>query len=142
MRSTPHYPVVQLRNPAGRYVLPTAANVTTALTHAVINFDVHSRNFLQQNLNRVYTDTNPSSYPLASYSYLIAPRTGTRLHAGFTKAKGSTLSAFAVYALCTGQRSLNQLGYAPLPPALVRGGLLQAAHIPGHSTIPAPVHCH
>jgi len=137
-----HYPVVQLRNPAGRYVLPTAANVTTALTRAVINFDAHSRNFLQQNLNRVYTDTNPSSYPLASYSYLIVPRKGTRLPSGFTEAKGRTLSAFAVFALCTGQRSLNQLGYAPLPPDLVRGGLQQAAHIPGHGPIPAPAHCH
>jgi len=136
-----HFPVVKLRNPAGRYVLPTAANVTTALTHAVINFDVHSRNFLQQNLNRVYTDTNPNSYPLASYSYLIAPRKGTRLPTGFTEAKGRTLSAFAVFALCTGQRSLAQLGYAPLPPALVRGGLLQTAHIPGHGPIPDPAHC-
>ena len=137
-----HYPVVQLRNPAGRYVLPTAANVTTALTQAVINFNARSRNFLQQNLNKVYTDTNPNSYPLASYSYLIVPRKGTRLPTGFTRAKGRTLSAFAVFALCAGQRSLNQLGYAPLPPALVRGGLLQAAHIPGHGTIPAPAHCH
>jgi hypothetical protein len=38
--------------------------------------------------------------------------------------------------------SLNQLGYAPLPPALIRGGLLQAAHIPGHGPIPSPAQCH
>jgi hypothetical protein len=133
--------VVQLRNPAGKYVLPTAANVTTALTRAVINEDAHSRNFLQQNLNRVYTYANPGSYPLASYSYLIVPREGTRLPVSFTKAKGGTLSAFVTFALCTGQRSLNQLGYAPLPRALVSGGLLQAAHIPGHGPIPSPAQC-
>jgi ABC-type phosphate transport system substrate-binding protein len=135
-----HLPVAELRNPAGKYVLPSAANVTTALTQAVINFDAHSRNFLQQNLDKVYTYTNPGSYPLASYSYLIVPREGTKLPTNFTKAKGRTLAAFAVYALCRGQRSLSQLGYAPLPSALVRGGLLQSAHIPGHG--PIPTRCH
>lgn len=69
------------------------------------------------------------------------PREGTKLPTNFTKAKGRSLAAFAVYALCTGQRSLSQLGYAPLPSALVHGGLLQAAHIPGHGPIPTPAHC-
>ena len=137
-----HIPVLKLRNPAGRYVLPTAASITTTLTQAVINEDAHSRNFLQQNLNKVYTYANPRSYPLASYSYLIVPREGTTLPTGFTKAKGRTLSAFAVYALCRGQHQLTSLGYAPLPSALVNGGLLQAAHIPGHGPIPPPAHCH
>ena len=109
--------MAELRNPAGKYVLPTAANVTTALSRAVINEDPHSRNFLQQDLTRVYTDTNPASYPLASYSYLIVPREGTRLPTNFTKAKGRSLSAFVSLALCQGQRQLSQLGYAPLPPA-------------------------
>jgi ABC-type phosphate transport system substrate-binding protein len=137
-----HSPVARLRNPAGKYVLPTAASVTTALTRAVVNEDARSVNFLQQNLTKVYTGTNPASYPLASYSYLIVPRRGTTLPTNFTKAKGRTLSAFVSFALCQGQRQLNQLGYAPLPPALVRGGLLQAAHIPGHGPIPSPAHCH
>jgi len=137
-----HIPVIKLRNPAGKYVLPTAANVTTALTRAVINADASSPNFLQQNLNGVYTYTNPASYPLASYSYLIVPREGTTLPANFTKAKGRTLSAVVSYALCGGQRSLSQLGYAPLPRAMVRGGLIQDAHIPGHGPIPTPSHCH
>ena len=137
-----HMPVAELRNPAGKYVLPTAANITTALTQAVINLDAHSVNFLQQNLDKVYTYTNPASYPLASYSYLIVPRKGTQLPANFTKAKGRTLSAVVVFALCKGQRELSQLGYAPLPPALIRGGLIQAGHIPGHEPIPSPSHCH
>ena len=136
-----HVPVVRLRNPAGKYVLPTAADVTTALTQAVINQRASSQNFLQQNLNRVYTYTNPASYPLASYSYLIVPREGTPLPPRFTKAKGRTLSAFAVYALCGGQRSVSLLGYAPLPSALVKGGLIQAGHIPGHGPIPTPAQC-
>jgi ABC-type phosphate transport system substrate-binding protein len=137
-----HFPVAELRNPAGKYVLPTAANVTTALTQAVINFEESSVNFLQQNLDKVYTYTNPASYPLASYSYLIVPREGKPLPTNFTLAKGHTLRAFVVYALCRGQRQLSELGYAPLPRAMVSGGLLQAAHIPGHGPIPSPAHCH
>jgi phosphate transport system substrate-binding protein len=137
-----HLPVLRLRNPAGRYVLPTAANVTIALTKAIIDEQVSSPNFLQQDLDNVYTFTNPDSYPLASYSYLIVPRKGTQLPANFTKAKGRTLSAVVVFALCKGQRELSQLGYAPLPPALIRGGLIQAGHIPGHEPIPSPSHCH
>jgi ABC-type phosphate transport system substrate-binding protein len=136
------YPAVRLGNPAGKYVLPTAANVTTALTQAVINTDPRSRNFLQQDLTRVYTYTNPRSYPLASYSYLIVPRKGTTLPTNFTKAEGHTLRAFVSYALCQGQRHLAALGYAPLPAALVRGGLQQAARIPGPGSIPSPAHCH
>jgi ABC-type phosphate transport system substrate-binding protein len=137
-----HSPVVKLRNPAGKYVLPTAANVTTALTRAVINERASSRNFLQQDLARVYTYKNPRSYPLASYSYFIVPREGTRLPTNFTKAKGHSLRAFVSYVLCRGQRQLSRLGYAPLPPALVAGGLLQAAHIPGRGRVPTPAHCH
>ena len=137
-----HVPVAELLNPAGKYVLPTAANVTTALTRAVINENPRSRSFLQQNLTKVYTNSNPRSYPLASYSYLIVPRKGTKMPTNFTKAKGHTLRALAAYALCAGQRSLSRIGYAPLPPALVRGGLLQAALIPGRGPIPSPAHCH
>lgn len=60
----------------------------------------------------------------------------------FTNAKGSTPSAFTVFALCGGQSQLAALGYAPLPPNLVRDGLQQAAHIPGHGPIPTPAACH
>ena len=134
-------PVAQVRNPAGRYVLPTAASITTALTQAVINTDPRSPGFLQQDLTRLYTYTNPRSYPLASYSYLIVPRAGTMLPTHFTKAKGHTLRAFISYALCRGQRQLAAQGNAPLPAVLVRGGLRQAAHIPGRGPIPSPAQC-
>ena len=65
-------------NPAGYYVLPTASNVAVALTKAQIDEDPHSLNFLQQNLDSVYTFTDPRTYPLSSYSYLIVPKLGTK----------------------------------------------------------------
>ena len=131
-----HYPVVAMLNPAGYYVLPSASNVAVALTQAVINEDSSSPNFLQQNLDSVYTYTDPRSYPLSSYSYLIVPRIGTSLPTNFTTAKGKTLSTFVNYFLCAGQRQVAALGYSPLPINLVRGGFIQSDHIPGHVPIP------
>jgi ABC-type phosphate transport system substrate-binding protein len=127
-----HYPVVAIENPAGYFVLPTASNVAVALTQAVINEVPSSPNFLQQNLDSVYTFNDPRSYPLSSYSYLITPRLGTDEPPRFNNAKGVTLSTFVDYILCAGQQNLAQLGYSPLPLNLVKGGLLQSDHIPGH----------
>jgi ABC-type phosphate transport system substrate-binding protein len=132
-----HYPVVKLLNPAGYYVLPTAQNVAVALTKAVINSDSHSVNFLQQNLDPVYTYKDPRSYPLSSYSYFIVPRTPKPPPIFATPTgKGKTLSTFINYMLCGGQAHVDQLGYSPLPVNLVKGGFLQDSHIPGHGSIP------
>ena len=54
-----HYPVVKVLNPAGYYVLPTASNVAVALTQAQINEDTTSPDFLQQDLDDVYTFKDP-----------------------------------------------------------------------------------
>ncbi len=131
-----NYPVVEMLNPAGYFVLPTASNVAVALTKAQIDENPKDPNFLQQNLDSVYTFTDPRSYPLSSYSYLIVPRDSGKEPPRFSDAKGVTLSTFANYMLCAGQQDLAQLGYSPLPLNLVQGGLLQTDHIPGHVTGP------
>jgi ABC-type phosphate transport system substrate-binding protein len=132
-----HYPVVKVLNPAGYFVLPTASNVAVALTKAVIDEDAHSPNFMQQDLDSVYTFKDPRSYPLSSYSYLIVPRSGTQLPTNFTTQKGRTLSTYINFMLCGGQQQMPQLGYSPLPENLVLGGLLQNGHVPGHVSIPS-----
>jgi ABC-type phosphate transport system substrate-binding protein len=129
------YPVVQLLNPAGYFVGPTASNVAVALTSAQINWDKDSIDYLQQNLSHVYTFTDKRSYPLSSYSYLIVPRTGTPQEPFFNSGAGATLSAFVNFFLCGGQRQAADLGYSPLPKNLVEGGLAQNADIPGHVPI-------
>ena len=133
-----HYPVVKLLNPAGYYVLPTASNVAVALTKAIIDENASSPEFLQQNLDSVYTFTDPRSYPLSSYSYLIVPRAGTHQPTNFSPAKGKTLSTFVDYFLCAGQKEVAALGYSPLPLNLVQGGLLQNSKIPGAVAGPNP----
>jgi ABC-type phosphate transport system substrate-binding protein len=131
-----HYPVVKMLNPAGYYVLPSASNVAVALTQAQINSDPSSINYLQQNLDSVYTFKDPRSYPLSSYSYLIVPRSGSRVPTNFTGSDGKTLSTFINYFLCAGQQFAAELGYSPLPLNLVEGGLAQVGKIPGH--VPTP----
>jgi hypothetical protein len=117
------------------------AHVNTALTRAIIDENPHSQNFLQQDLNPVCTGKNPGSYPLSGYSYLIVPRSGTKLPPVFSRAAGRSLSAFVGYALCRGQSQLAALGYAPLPASLVSGGLRQDMRIPGHGRAPSPAAC-
>jgi ABC-type phosphate transport system substrate-binding protein len=133
-----NYPVVQLLNPDNYFVGPTASNVAVALTKAIIDENPRDPNFLQQDLDHVYTFRDPRSYPLSSYSYLIVPRDGTKLPPFFTSSAGAgrSLSSYIDFFLCAGQKQMADLGYSPLPLNLVKGGLLQSDNIPGH--VPGP----
>jgi ABC-type phosphate transport system substrate-binding protein len=134
------YPVVSVLNPAGYYVQPTAGNVAVALTQAQIVEQQSSPNFLQQNLDNVYTYKDPRSYPLSSYSYLIVPRVtkGLPIPSAFQQSMGRSLSTFIDYFLCAGQADAANLGYSPIPLNLVQGGLLQVTHIPWAGPTPNP----
>ena len=121
------FPVAKVLNKSGFYVLPTASNVAVALLKAKIS-RTPGPNYLTQQLDAVYTDPDPRSYPISSYSYFVIP---TALQNGFTTAKGYTLGAFTQYALCQGQQSAPSLGYSPLPINLVKAGLEQIKKIPG-----------
>jgi phosphate transport system substrate-binding protein len=83
---------------------------------------------LTADLSQVYVDTDPRSYPLSSYSYMIIPQETT---SKFNTEKGKTLSEFAYYFLCEGQQQADALGYSPLPINLVAAGVDQVAKIPG-----------
>jgi phosphate ABC transporter phosphate-binding protein len=125
------FPVAKILNKAGYYVEPTASNVAVALLKAKINTNEGSSAYLTQILTGVYNSTDPRTYPLSSYSYIIVP---TRVEANFTEAKGKTLGDFAYYFLCEGQQQAEVLGYSPLPINLVKAGLEQVRKIPGVQT--------
>ncbi|MFD0259366.1 phosphate ABC transporter permease PstA [Kitasatospora indigofera] len=116
------FPVVKMLNPAGYYVEPKGQNVSVALEKARINAD------LTQNLDAVYDNDLPNSYPLSSYSYMAVhtSEVGT-----FTAEKGRTLAAFGYYFLCEGQKQADQLGYSPLTRQLVQSAFEQFAKVPG-----------
>ena len=123
-----HYPVAKILNAAGYYTEPTPNNVAVSLLKAQINTDKHSADYLTQNLDGVYTDPDPRTYALSSYSYMILPLTA---QGTFTAAKGKTLGAFSYFFMCQGQQQAPKLGYSPLPINLVQAGLDQIRKIPG-----------
>jgi phosphate ABC transporter phosphate-binding protein len=130
------FPVALVLNAAGYYTEPTPENVAVSLLAAQINGCTASgctpngsADYLTQNLSNVYTDTDPRTYELSSYSYMILP---TDTSDGFTTDKGYTLGAFGNYLLCQGQQQVDQLGYSALPINLVEAGYSQLQKIPGN----------
>jgi phosphate transport system substrate-binding protein len=128
---TTHFPVAQVLNAAGYYTEPTPQNVAVSLLQDQV--DTTDTNnpalYLTQKLQGVYTDPDPRTYPFSSYGYLILPTTTNGN--GFSTAKGSTLAAFAYYAMCQGQQQSAALGYSPMPINLVEAAFAQIAKIPG-----------
>jgi ABC-type phosphate transport system substrate-binding protein len=119
------YPVVKLLNKAGYFTLPTQYNVAVALEKAQINMDKNSPNYLLQNLDHVYTDTDPRTYPLSSYVYEIEPTGTSAQDSKITTAKRQTIADFTYYSICQGQKEIGPIGYSPLPVNLVEAGFGQ-----------------
>ena len=124
------FPVALVLNAAGYYTEPTAENVAVSLLKAQIDMNKSDPLYLTQDLSQVYTDSDPRSYELSSYSYMILP---TDTNVGMTAAKGNTLAAFGAYLLCQGQQQVDALGYSALPINLVLDGYQQLQKIPGEN---------
>ncbi|MFE1884934.1 phosphate ABC transporter substrate-binding protein PstS [Streptomyces diastatochromogenes] len=123
-----HYPVAKILNHAGYYTEPTPQNVAVSLLKARINTNKNSPDYLTQQLDGVYNDSDQRNYPLSSYSYMILP---LKVRGTFSQVKGKTLGAFSYYFMCQGQQQAPKLGYSPLPINLVRAGFEQIRRIPG-----------
>ncbi|MEU1405476.1 phosphate ABC transporter substrate-binding protein PstS [Streptomyces sp. NPDC005728] len=123
-----HYPVAKVLNHAGYYTEPTPQNVAVSLLKARINTNKRSPDYLSQQLDGVYNDSDRRNYPLSSYSYMILP---LKVRGTFSQVKGRTLGAFSYYFMCQGQQQAPKLGYSPLPINLVRAGFEQIRRIPG-----------
>lgn len=123
------FPVVQMENAAGYYVLPSEYNDAVALTQAKINLDKNSPNYLLQNLDKVYGYTDPRTYPLSSYSYTVMPvsKADPRMAVSGSQfpAKWQTLADFLYYSICQGQEYIGPIGYSALPVNLVEAGFAQ-----------------
>ena len=123
------FPVAKVLNAAGYYTEPTPENVAVALLKAKINKnEADPTVYLTQDLEGVFTDTDPRNYQLSSYSYFILP---TKIGGQFNEAKGKTLGDFAYYMMCQGQQQSASLGYSPMPINLVQASFEQIAKIPG-----------
>ncbi|MCW2524748.1 MAG: phosphate transporter substrate-binding protein PhoT family [Frankiales bacterium] len=122
-----NYPVAKIENAAGNYTLPTQYNVAVALQKAQINTDKTSPNYLLQNLTNVYTDPDPRTYALSSYSYMIIPTSPT--DSRMSTAKRQKLAHCLYYSNCQGQGLVGQVGYSSLPLNLVQASFDQTAKL-------------
>lgn len=117
------WPVAEVRNKAGYYTLPNQYNVAVALTKAQINYNRHSKDYLLQDLDHVYSFADKRVYPISSYSYAIIP---TASHdATMTTAKRQTLADYLYVSICQGQQQMGPIGYSPLPVNLVQASFQQ-----------------
>jgi phosphate ABC transporter phosphate-binding protein len=123
------FPVAKVLNASGYYTEPTPGHVAVSLLKAQINMNQSDPLYLTQDLSQVYTDGDPRTYELSSYSYMILP---TSTSNGMSTAKGYTLGSFGSYLLCQGQTQVDVLGYSALPINLVEAGYAQLQKIPGN----------
>jgi ABC-type phosphate transport system substrate-binding protein len=118
-----NYPVAKIENSFGNFTLPTQFNVAVALTKAEINLNKNDPNYLLQKLDKVYTYSDPRTYPLSSYSYGIIPTAAT--DSRLNTAKRQTLADFLYYSVCQGQAQIGPVGYSALPLNLVQASFDQ-----------------
>ena len=121
-----NYPVVKMLNKGGYYTLPTQYNVAVSLEAAQITTNPSSPTYLLQTLDNVYTNTDPRTYPLSSYVYMIEP-TGKypSPEPKITTGKRQSIADFEYYGICQGQGQIGAIGYSPLPVNLVEAGFGQ-----------------
>ena len=104
-----------IRNEAGRYVAPTAANTSSFLTGSTVD----SRGFVTFNYKQA---TNTSAYPITAITYMLGKTAKS--------AKNDTVKQYAEWILNTyAPANAEALGYAPLSGALRTAALAQAAKV-------------
>jgi phosphate transport system substrate-binding protein len=102
-------PVAELRNPAGRFVSPSAATVTAAAEAATASLPPGTDYRVS-----IVDAPGEHSYPVASFSWILvnAEQPDT--------AKGRKIVDFLRWTLANGATGARALGYAPLPAAIAR----------------------
>ena len=113
-----NFPVAKVENAKGYFNLPNQYNVAVALTQAQIDPTT-----LLQTLTNVYSNSDPRTYPLSSYSYGIIPTAPNDPR--MTTAKRQTLVDYLYYSLCGGQKEMGPIGYSSLPLNLVQASFDQ-----------------
>jgi ABC-type phosphate transport system substrate-binding protein len=119
--SNPAHGVAEMQNASGKFTLPIPVDVASALAYATqLSNGTHVLDF--QGLG-------PNVYNPSTYSYLLTPTHGA---AGFSSAKGDTMSQYVDYVLTLGQQEAPKYGYASLGLSLERYGIDQiTADVPG-----------
>ncbi|TAN22288.1 MAG: phosphate ABC transporter substrate-binding protein PstS [Acidobacteria bacterium] len=105
--TTNHLGTAQIENAAGHFITASADSATAALAA--------SAKVLERDLRTPITNApGAASYPITGLTFLILPKNAA--NAGNQRA----LRQFVTWVLTHGQSQARALGYAPLPPAVVR----------------------
>jgi phosphate transport system substrate-binding protein len=121
-----HLPCASIENPAGQFVEPSSTGDAIALTQDQLLPD------LEQILTGVFLNSNPQSYPISAYSYLITQEGQTSPPVGVTEGD------YVEFIACQGQETAAALGYTPIPPNLVVDDFNAVNRIAGATQLPAP----
>jgi phosphate ABC transporter phosphate-binding protein len=96
-----------VRNPAGRFIQADLASIEAAVaTHTHSGED--DLRFSALNMPA------KEAYPITTFTWLLVPRTSA------DPRKRAAIAGFLRWMLTTGQKQCASLGYAPLPPEIVR----------------------
>lgn len=110
-------PVAMLQNQAGQFVLPEAESGTVALASGSATMPDNLRLFIPD-------PPGETSYPIVTYTWLL-------LYGAYGDArKGEALKAFVGWSLSDGQQMAREMGYIPLPEAVIARGKAALARIP------------
>ncbi|HEV8064796.1 MAG TPA: hypothetical protein VGP46_08200, partial [Acidimicrobiales bacterium] len=118
-------PCAYVQNKAGYYVKPSLEADAVALEGATLLPD------LEQELEGVFNNGLPGTYPISAYSYVITQESTEQAQ------KGAVLGQFILFLACRGQQAAGQLGYSPLPPNLVQDDFNAVDRINGAARAPA-----
>ena len=100
-------PVAQIRNKAGKYVVPNFQTVTNAAAETI--------NETPDDLRASITDAaGENAYPISSYVYVLLYKDQT------DETVGKTLVDFLTWGINDGQRFAEPLYYSPLPQEMVK----------------------
>jgi ABC-type phosphate transport system substrate-binding protein len=119
-----------VKNSSGFFTQPTADHVTDALRSTVLRSDTSA------NPHSIIGSRHPGAYPLSFYAMAVTQTSQT------PPAVGATLGAFLKFAVCQGQSQVTALGYAALPPSLVKDAFDAIRRINGADPGPlTPANC-
>ena len=100
-------PMARIENQAGKFVAPGTASTTAAINAFAAELERDPRVPI---VNPPATAVD--AYPISTMTYLIVPKDGP------DKAKRAALKQFLNYVVTEGQKTANELKYAPLPEAM------------------------
>jgi len=105
-----------VQNAAGKFVKASLESVTAAAAGAAANMPPDFR-------VSITNAPGPEAYPISSFTWLLLYENPK------DKAQAKTMNEFVKWALSDGQKLCAGLGYAPLPPNVVKLELAQLAKI-------------